>query len=178
MNSAGGPWAFWIEMKGTDTPVKITKAQKEAGRTGDQPRWWYRRMAAGVPVFCLRNRVEIIDVLDLVGFPHGFTFKDVTETGSGRPMRMLIGEGWMWPVRERETEHEAQTGVKDILTRLGFNVLDTSQGFRPGRKNHGTTRMELGTPDLYCTAPGGAFTLAPDESIGLRDRSTPTGGTQ
>lgn len=143
-NGPGGPWDFWIEMKGTDTPIKPTQA-----------RWWCRRIAAGIPVFCLRNSSGLKDVLELVGFPHHITRKDgIDQTVASLVDRVVTMEFCgqiMRRLHDRETEDQAQKWTKTLLVAHGFRVLDTSQGFRPGGPRHATTRMEKGTPDLYVT---------------------------
>ncbi len=172
INSAGGPWEFWLEMKGAKTPVKWTKEQKEARRAPYQARWAYRRIAAGVPVFMLRNSSLAKDVLELVGFPHEITRADGIDqslpVGEDRVTLELI-RGGIRTLKEIETETEAQAGVKWVLGWHGFEILDTSQGYRPGGKRHATTRLERGTPDLYCTRrPLEECPLELDESLGLR----------
>lgn len=51
------------------------------------------------------------------------------------------------------TETDAQREIKRALARLGFYVSDLSQGYRPGGKRHGTTRITKGVPDLYFQHP-------------------------
>lgn len=47
------------------------------------------------------------------------------------------------------TERQTQNASKRLLEALGFWVADTSQGYRPGGRRHGTTRVTKGLPDLY-----------------------------
>lgn len=117
MNTRGGPWAFWIEVKGPETPTKVHQWQMG-----------YKLMAANVPWFVVRHPNEINDVLELVNFANlGVDFRG-----------------------EYSRESDVQKAIKRILEVSKFTVIDTSQGFRPGGKRHGTTRITLGTPDLYC----------------------------
>jgi len=154
VNSEGGPWAFWIEMKGHLTKIKRTPAQVDNNRAGYQAQWAYRTMAAGVPVFLLRNSSQIKDVLELVGFPHRIHRKmgidQSLPVGEQEVMLEFIGAS-IRTMNDRENEGEVQTIVSKILKSHSFSVTDTSQGYRPGGARHGTTRITLGTPDLYVT---------------------------
>ena len=116
MNTEGGPWAFWIEVKGAQTPVK--PEQIDMGE-----RMW----EAKVPWFVCRHPSELNSILTTVGFPP--------------PEFELNGDF--------SRENDVQKAIKTILKTKGFQIIDTSQGFRPGGKRHGTTRITKGTPDLY-----------------------------
>lgn len=116
MNREGGPWAFWIEVKGKET--KITPEQKSIG----QKMW-----AAEVPWFVARLPDDLNTILRTVGFPQ------LNIEFSGNFSR----------------ESDVQNAIKTALKARGFQIIDTSQGFRPGGKRHGTTRITKGTPDLY-----------------------------
>ena len=116
MNSSGGPWAFWIEVKGAQTPV--TPEQIDMGE-----RMW----AAEVPWFVARHPSDLDTIFETVGFPTA----DMDFRG------------------EYSKESEVQKAIKTILKMRGFQIIDTSQGFRPGGKRHGSTRITKGTPDLY-----------------------------
>lgn len=51
-------------------------------------------------------------------------------------------------VAELVKEVEVQWQVKRAAEALGFACYDTSQGYRPGGRRHGTTRVTKGFPDL------------------------------
>lgn len=119
-------YVFWLEIKGPKTPV-----------SRDQVRWWYRTIAAGVPVFCVRHPQDLEAVFEEIGFQRPLP--------TGAP-RLDVGG-----VYSRESD--VQRDVKAILELYGFDVTDTSQGYRPGGRRHGTTRITRGTPDLFVTRP-------------------------
>ncbi len=116
MNGPGGPWAFWIEVKGPKTPVNE-----------DQQRIGASLKAAGIPWFVVRHPNDLHKVMETVGFP-------ITEAD-------FRGE--------YSRENDVQTAIKQVLKVWGFDIIDTSQGYRPGGKRHGTTRITKGTPDLF-----------------------------
>lgn len=115
-NQEGGPWAFWIEVKGPET--KVTDDQKAIGR-----KMW----EAEVPWFVARLPTDLNTILRTVGFPP----LNIEFTG------------------DFSRESDVQKAIKAALKAKKFQVIDTSQGFRPGGKRHGTTRITKGTPDLY-----------------------------
>ena len=116
MNTEGGPWAFWIEVKGAQTP--ITPEQVDMGE-----RMW----EAEVPWFIARSPADLTSILMTVGFP---------------PFSLDF-------TGDFSRESDVQRAIKVALKTKGFQIIDTSQGFRPGGKRHGSTRITKGTPDLY-----------------------------
>jgi hypothetical protein len=116
MNREGGPWAFWIEVKGPETAINP-----------DQKVMSQRMWAAEVPCFIARSPDDLNTILRTVGFPP----LNIEFTG------------------DFSRESDVQKAIKGALKAKKFWIIDTSQGFRPGGKRHGTTRITKGTPDLY-----------------------------
>lgn len=56
----------------------------------------------------------------------------------------------MMPKRPVPLEREEQAAIVRLLTRAGWWVYSTSQGYR---RDPGGTRMTPGLPDLYCLGP-------------------------
>lgn len=167
MNGPGGPWAFWIEVKGHRTPVKWPKEMKARGRAPHQARWAWRTMAAGVPVFLVRSSAHALDVLEAVGFPHQITrgvgVDQTLPDGENEVEMFFIGRGMVRALRKEENEREVQEGLKAVFGAHGFRITDTSQGYRGKR---GSTRITLGMPDLYVTHPateGGGLWIPSEE---------------
>ena len=52
-----------------------------------------------------------------------------------------------------DTEATVQRKIKHLAAMLGFHISDTSQGYRPGGRRHGTTRITAGFPDLFMMHP-------------------------
>lgn len=46
-------------------------------------------------------------------------------------------------------EREVQRQIKTMARAVGFAVYDLSQGYRPGKRRHATTRQTKGLSDLY-----------------------------
>ena len=54
----------------------------------------------------------------------------------------------------RITEAQVQTSIKGLWRNIGGFVNDLSQGYRPGGRRHGTTRITKGVADLYLQHTG------------------------
>lgn len=52
-----------------------------------------------------------------------------------------------------ESENSVQKKIKQLASHYGYHVSDTSQGYRPGGRRHGTTRITRGFPDLFMMNP-------------------------
>jgi hypothetical protein len=123
VNVPGGPWRFWIECKAT------------GGRcSADQLAWHAQERAAG----------GVVLVVDSVQAMVHLMRQDVGWEKDVLGYRMPMG---------RQLEAEVQKACKALLRAWQFKVSDTSQGYRPGGKRHGTTRITKGVPDLYVTRP-------------------------
>lgn len=96
-----------------------------------QVAWSEKWTACGLPYYVMRRPSDLIPAFQEVGFTHS-------------PM---VFRG------DPTSENEAQRAIKEVLRMHGWTCTDTSQGFRPGKAQHGTTRITLGAPDLIVYHP-------------------------